>query len=431
MEEIKEADWRPNWDEISDLMRPIGEEAAAAAVATATMAAAAEPAPEAEIAPRKSYGQALWNEKKDEEDRQQRKLARQMRRLWDSHEERDATVREKRDAWQKLLKLRTNYVMAFLRHYAPYALLLLLAPQMNHNIVFFSEGEAIGQLPYWLILGAATLPLALLSLWLRPIGDHPFFRFSALLLPIELYFMLRFASRTGRLWLPFALLILCTLSVLISHLGSLSAGTRKAKKSPAPDGNFPSAVEAAIAQKHLEDFNGDKPSLMKEHWRRVLCYSVPCMAALLLVFAVAGALPEPRDDGLFTAIAQEEARYGLSQLSQKHWAGLSSREKREAMQLLLNLEADALNISRFSLGDESIFSLGSREIMSVRRALRTGKAQAEARIRAVCYAAYYRMQELNAAPEQFDAAQADKGAAAYADARAAHYMQLIETYFGE
>jgi len=433
MEERNEADWRPNWTEVSDLMRPIEEGAAPAVPAAAAATMVEQKQPELEEAHQKTYGQALWDEKKDDEDRERRKLAKQMRRLWDNPDEQEEqnsqqnNLRVSRESWQKFLKLRTNFVMAFLRHYAPYALLLLLAPHVMEGIVFFDEGgEAMFRISYWVILFAPIIPLTLLSLWLRPIGDHPFFRFSALLLPIQLYFTLQYASRTGYLWLPFALLIACTLIVLLSHLLSLFMGARKPKKKPAPGGQLPNVMETAIAQKHEDDLNGGKSSMMKEHWRYVLCYSVPCMAALLLAFAVMGALPESPDTGLFTAISQEESRRSLMHLSQRYWAGLSSREKREAMQLLLNLEADHLEIGRLSLDDEAIFGLRSesRGAISIRRALRTGRAQAEARIRAVCYAAFY--YSLTDNVEDHDAK-----AAAYAEGRVAHYMLQIETFLGE
>ena len=298
--------------------------------------------------------------------------------------------------------------LAFLQHYAPYGLLLLLAPQVERNIVFYYGGQAWFQLPYWAILAAVALPLAAVYVWLRPIGDQPLFRFAALLLPMQFFFMLQFSARTSPM-IAIGLIAACVAYAIICRIVIL----RKCTRTP--------------SKMHEDD---ECHKLTKTHRRRVLCQAVPFAAGLLLVFSIMGALPEraPTDPGLFTAEAAflpaaTQPVDRLQMISPARWGGLTQRERREALQALLNAETRALNIAPIRLDDEAIFEVQSRQGISIRRALRSGRNQAEARIRAVSFAAYYHRLAQNSAlnPTDFDAQ-----ATAYAERRVAHYMALLD-----
>ena len=300
--------------------------------------------------------------------------------------------------------------LAFLQHYAPYALLLLLAPQVERHIVFYSGGEALFPLPYWLILGAVAVPLGLAYLWLRPAGEHPVFRFAALLLPMQFYFMLLFSARTSPV-IALGLIAACVVFGIACRIWLL----RKVARTPAE--NYPFHEDSDECQK-----------LNKPHRCRVLRYTVTFASALLLVFSVMGALPEREaaDPGLFTAEgaflpAQPVDRLQL--LSPAHWGGLTARERREVLQTLLNAETRALNMAPMRLDDEAIFELQGSGGMSIRRALRSGRNQMEGRVRAVSYAAYYHRLAQN---DAIDPADFDERAGDYADRRVAHYAALLE-----
>ena len=307
-------------------------------------------------------------------------------------------------------RAKLREVLTFLRYYAPYVLLLLLAPQVERNIVFHSGGQAWFQLPYWAILAAVALPLAFLCIWLRPLGDRPVFRFAALLLPMQFYFMLRFSARTSPI-IALGLILACVLFAIGSRLVIL----RKSMRTPK---NYP-----------LHDNSDECQKLSKTNRRRVLCQTVPFAAALLLVFSVMGALPErhPPDPGLFTAQAAflpatAQPVDHLQLISPAHWGGLTQRQRRHALQALLNAETRALNIAPIRLEDPAIFELQSSEGVSIRRALRSGRGQVEARIHAVSFAAYYHRLSQNSA---LDPADFDARATAYAARRVTHYTALL------
>jgi len=301
--------------------------------------------------------------------------------------------------------------LAFLQHYAPYALLLLLAPQVERHIVFYSGGQAWFPLPYWLILGAVAIPLGLTCLWLRPLGDHPVFRFAALLLPMQFYFMLRFSARTNPM-IAVGLIAACVVFAIVCRIAILKKSART------PAGNYP-----------FNDDSDECQKLNKKHRCRVLCHTVTFASALLLVFSIMGALPtrEMPDPGLFTAEgaflpATTQPVDRLQQLSSAHWGGLTQRERREVLQTLLNAETRALNMAAIRLDDEAIFDLQGSGGVSIRRALRSGRNQMDARVRAVSYAAYYHRLTQNSA---IDPADFDERATAYAERRVTHYTALF------
>lgn len=432
------AEWTPNYEELKDIMRPLMD--AENKMKAETPADSMEP------------GDALWAEKVAQEDREQRQLDKLTRRRMKSIFGRASKEDKDSGTLDWLRQLRATPWMVLFRNYAPYGMLLLLAPLVNTHIDFLdSTGQVAFSLPYAITLLATALPLLLLWIWLHP-GDPPFFRFAALCLPTEFYFLLMaFRRSPGVLVIP---MIWLAVGILLYHfIDGLRSTEKPEKKQKNKEEDEPlnaALVEKAIENKRLRDLNqGEGRRLNQAHYRRVLRFGVRYAAALFAVFIAVGAVvntpaifssgamvvsvntlpaaaPEEQE-GEALPFSIEQAMGDIALLSPVRWGELSQDQRESAMQALLNAELDNLSLAPTNIDDKEIHTLRAKNKLSIKQALKSNKNKLSERIQAVCYAAYCKKLLTIASAVDLKTYEAD--AMAYVERRCDYYSVLIAQYW--
>jgi len=421
-------DWTPAWGELGDLMRPYSEP-------TVTVES---PKKERERKRGRDldpidYNKGVWADEIAKEEREQRRLEKERRRLADSPLKRYKETLDGGESAAALERFRGKPAMRFARHCVPFGLLLLLAPRIGYAIEFNSF-----PLPYWAVLLTTALPLAALYLWLLPMEDTPFFRFAALCLPLETYFMLSFAGGMSAI-LPLILLGVGFAALLVYNFFSSTDEINKNKFGAENASEMERAMEFG-GRRRLKMLRGVDQAQMKGHYRKLLRFGVLALAALFLVPAALGAaqgasdaehdraLPVPeRTEEPPAPFTIENAMHSIALLDAEHWKELNKGQKERAMQALLDAELHSQLLPPAELADKRYYNLKRREYMSIKQAMSTGNDQTDDRIRAVCCAVY--VAKMLGMAEEIDPQVYNDNIARYVDDRAVEYRQRIATYW--
>jgi len=281
---------------------------------------------------------------------------------------------------------------------APCAALLLLAPLIKDPKLF-----------YFLVMVTAV-PLTLWALSLQPLGSRAWqLRTLIPLLPVEAWFALRCG-----LWHPGFVLGMVgafALAGLLCYMAAQRGGSRSKEKAlrweeenagaalPAPKLEVQDRRQARRVRG-----NGER-TRNKATRRRLLVYVTRLAAISLAVPALLGIgleLQPPRPNAV-TELEEKSLRDDAlmarrmngvyEQLQPGEWGRKSRREKIEALQALLDLETDSLEIGRFDLRDPAVYGAAhGTGHTGVSAALHSGKGRAEQRVRAICHLAYHLMQ---------------------------------------
>ncbi|MCL2494081.1 MAG: hypothetical protein FWE98_00305 [Oscillospiraceae bacterium] len=242
----------------------------------------------------------------------------------------------------------------------PCAVLLLAAPLIS------------GAAGFYILVLLTAVPAVAALLLLRPLGRWSWpARALAPLLPVELWFALRIFA-----WEPALTLVLFGIFALV---GSMCYLFLRAKL-PTEDNRKKNKVQ-----------------------RRFLLFIVPLLGVSLLVPALLGLRlelyrPSPNEISAF----EEQSKHSEEDMTRRMliaygallpegWAKLKGRgEKLEALQNLLDVETDRMEIPRFDLRDPMVSAcVGGAGHTGVPAALLSGNAKAEVRVRAMCHLAFH------------------------------------------
>jgi len=242
----------------------------------------------------------------------------------------------------------------------PCAVLLLAAPLIS------------GAAGFYILVLLTAVPAAAALLLLRPLGRWGWpARALAPLLPVELWFALRHFA-----WEPALTLALFGIFALVGSMCYLF-------------------FRAMLPDKDKQTKNPDT--------RRFLLFVVPLLGVSLLVPALLGLRlelrrPSPNETTAFHEQSKHSEEdmtrrmlIAYGELLPEGWAKLKGRgEKLEALQNLLDVETDRMELDRFDLRDPMVFScVGGAGHTDVPAALLSGNAKADVRVRAMCHLAFH------------------------------------------
>jgi len=382
--------------------------------------------------PRATPGEQDWQRKVAEEDRQQHKTeARSRRRIWGMSLRRRAGPQKKKK--KHGAALARVYRMRVAAQVAPWAALLLAAP--------FISGPG----GFYLLALLTAVPATAAALLLRPLGPKAWvLRALVPLLPVEAHFALRYFA-----WDPGMTLALVSVFALSGSLYYIF-GLRG--KGPGRDTSRP---ETRNAQLELElkgrrqarrARSDDEKQAAKGYGRRFLLFVVPLMCVSLLIPALSGfvmQLRRPAPNVIREGSLEEQSLTDAALMARRMisayehlqagaWSDMNRRAKLAALQALLDVETDRMEIKgsdgeiqRFDLRDPAVLAAASGPgHTSIAAALLSGSAKAELRVRAICHLAYHLKQLtlFNDVNIHLFEAQAD----AYEDARYGAYVYSWE-----
>ena len=396
----KDTSWRPDYDKMKDIMRPYS--------------AQEDEAPQpGGGAPKAKEGERDWRAKVAEEDRQQhRSDARSRRRIWPG-----LSLQRKSEPGKKKKRrsaaLARTYWLHVAAQIAPFAVILLLAPLIS------------GPGGFYLLVLLLAAPFTVAALLLRPKRAW-LLRALIPLLPVEAWYALRYFS-----WNPGTALVLVSLFALGGALYYI-LGVRS--KGPAKDTPKPVTRSAQLElevrgrRQARRGRSDDDKQAAKEHSRRFLLFVVPLMCVSLLTPALLGlgmhlrrpapnvikeGSPEAQsftDDALM--IRRMNGAY--EHLQADAWPEMDRAAKLAALQALLDVETDRMELTRANMGGKPLDLHDPEDLKKIRRfdlrdpmvlaaadggghtsvsaALLSGESKAEQRVRAMCHLAYHLMQ---------------------------------------
>jgi len=372
-------DWRPDWDEVKDIMRPIEEKEG-------------DETPQVDLT-RLSDSERDWRARIEEEDRQQhireRKARLWTRMSWSSRREERPEKTKKR---QRQAPRSGRGGLA--AQVVPYAAIFLLAPFVNNPAWF-----------YLLVLATAA-PLALAAYSLRPLGAGAWlFRMLAPVLPAQAWLALRYA-----LWNPTGTLTLVSLCVLAGSFYYIAAVRDKGRREDRPKHEKPNRESTPVLElqdrRQVRRARGkDEKSANLAYGRRLLLFVTLLASVSLLVPAALGLgmelrRPSPNKMNEFEEASLHDDKLmarrmngAYEQLQPEEWGRKDREGKRRALQALLDVETDSLALERFDLRDPAVYAaVSGAGHMGVPAALLSGKGKTQERVRAMCHLAYHLMQ---------------------------------------
>jgi len=383
-------DWRPEYDEMKDILRPIEKPEESPAQASAPPPKGNAPTHAQTFKQKFTEAEREWQAKRAEEERQRRRSDAKAQRLMFALPIR----REARPEGQE--KRRENAVLGAWPHIAslvvPCATLLLLAPFIH------GTGE------FYLLALLTGAPVALAAALLRPPEKQGWLLWAvAPLLPVEAHFTLQYFR-----WSPGGALMSVGLCALAGVLGCIIA------------------LRVKEGGKEVKE-----AGRLRSH--RILLFAALLAAFSLLIPAALGLglqLYRPNPDGLTTleadslrddALMTRRMNGAYERLQDDKWAQANRQKRLEALQALLNAETDAMGIDRFDLRDPMVLAtVSGTGHTSVPAALLSGKSGAEERVRSMLHLAYH-LKQLTLSRD-VDLRRFEAAAKGYEDNRYAEYV---------
>ena len=363
-------------------------------------------------------GQEEWDTKIRQEQQEQRRREEELRDMLVSPVARRGREGRPRELSPADARPGGRY-LALLRECGPYLLLLACAPWITKDIPFGTyEGHVLFRISYWAVLGVSLLPLALFFVWLRRLERRGWLRLAAICFPLETYFMLYWCQRVP--WLVVVLLI-CA-----GCLAALLWAAPERRRLPPPAamaGERPDPAKRHTSIRRPHDTHGN---------HRLFRAAVIGYACFMLVPAALGALSGPlgaQAEQTYQAKASTDLEDGLRVrlhdalrlLSPGIWEDLSTEQKRQAFQTVLDVEA--LYLPMPGLAFKDLQDIRDYNGYTLRRALRSYPDEVNARLRVVCCAAYYK--EMEAKHSGMDKKLKEAGAREYVGGRVAWYKELM------
>jgi len=329
--------------------------------------------------------------------------------------------------------VNANRYVALARECGLFLFLLVFAPRIAQSLPFVSpEGHVWLRLPYWLVLALALLPLVFFIVRLRQLQNRPWLRFALFCLPLETYFTLRYARYT-----PLLLVLLLALAIgIVVLLRSMQQESRRKLN----EAELKDTITAIDEEKMMgaPRFRGSARrgrGAADASGHPLFRLSVTSYAWVMLLPAVLGALlgpmgpqPKPKQGpptkelAIENAGQQEQLWQALYRLEPENWGNLTTVERQEAFQAVLDAEARHLNLPELPF--KELRGFPDYQGYTLARALHSRPNQYEERLRALCCAAF--TAEMAHYEKEFSLAEQEFAMCDYANLRIAQYKAFME-----